>query len=462
MWTRVELANLQSYLALPLLDEDQPNAGYTAEQKDTLKYVLIDRIAKEHDHAILVKDGYEFDPAHQSLRNAEKTEDPELIKPAIALGQKYVMGMVKSMESRGYVNVVDGKTNELLVEGYLATSPLYPKMVTSKLAKFYGTPHQPSTTDGDVPVKTFGPAECGIYKHNPKSDLACNLDIKPDPVINILLTKEVAVGRVNKKFAKLSAAPPSAGIKKLAMAMPTTSKGMKNGTEPVFFHSIIPSLIETILPEEVDRFLITVYIGFDHGDEYFEDEQALKGMISKIDSMIGEDLAIQVKFIRFPRTGRVAMLWSMLFMRAMREDHQYFYQVNDDLTLVTKGWLTKFTGTLDGNGGFGVVGPADFHNKLNCTVLTQAMVTRTHYDIFTILYPLELKDWKTDRWLTHVYGPENTFCWNDWIANNGASKTRYAHCPFLSWRIFVEAGKSRIKAWQQEQASITNKPAVQS
>ena len=156
-----------------------------------------------------------------------------------------------------------------------------------------------------------------------------------------------------------------------------------------------------------------------------------------------------------PNTHRVAMLWSMLFARAIRDGADYFFQVNDDLTLETPGWLTRYTGDLDLNGGFGVAGPYDPFNNINCEILTQAMVSRKHWDIFGTLYPVALKDWKTDRWLTHVYNDDraiggygnNTFCSLDHVARNGGAKTRYKHCEFLSWVLYLEEGRERIRSY---------------
>jgi hypothetical protein len=240
-------------------------------------------------------------------------------------------------------------------------------------------------------------------------------------------------------------------MKRLAVAMPTTSKGLKGDlqAEPILFRNTVSSMLNTLQPGELDHFAITVYIGYDHDDKAFDDSTLRAGYIKKLEGMFAGK-PIQAKFVRFPKTNRVGMLWSMLFVKAMKEGADYFYQVNDDLTMVTAGWLSKFTAALDGNSGFGVVGPADNHNKFNCSLLTQAMVSRTHYDIFTLFYPNELKDWKTDRWLSNVYGPEHTFCWHDYIANNGGAPTRYQHCPFLSWKIYLEAGKERIQSYLAE------------
>src|SRR5438552_1388193 len=87
------------------------------------------------------------------------------------------------------------------------------KMVESRLACFYGLPHgcnavheeaEMKDQNGD-PVRTLGNDVCGLYRCNPKGDLSCNLDVKPEPILNVLLTKEVGVTLPNAKYSEMIA-----------------------------------------------------------------------------------------------------------------------------------------------------------------------------------------------------------------------------------------------------------------
>lgn len=238
--------------------------------------------------------------------------------------------------------------------------------------------------------------------------------------------------------------------KKVAIAFPTTSIELKYSKDPVFLTSLLPSIAKTVTKDDLNKLELTLYIGFDHGDTLYEDQSTRAIIVDKIQTIFAEtgNPKVNIQMIRFPRVKRVALLWNLLFERSIHDGMDYFYQVNDDLTMHTPGWLGKFTSTLDKANGFGVVGPADNFNDLACKILTQAMVTPIHYTIFGWLYPPQLKDWKSDRWLTQVYKPfDASHCFPNFKADNGAAPTRYRHCESLHWIIYLEEGKKRISEW---------------
>lgn len=235
----------------------------------------------------------------------------------------------------------------------------------------------------------------------------------------------------------------------IAIGAPCTGKSMKPDSDPYFISALVKSVVATVTEEEMNdpNTNIVFYVAFDHGDLYYDDDAkraSLRALFAEVTAPYADKMKLLL--FRIPYTGRVAMLWSMLYLYSIRYDNiQYFYQVNDDLTMKTKGWLTTFTQKLDS--GVQVVGPSDNHNRFRCILLTQAMVTPRHYEIFGTLYPLALKDWKTDRWLTHVYDkePGATWCSVDLVADNGAAVTRYKHCEFLCWYFYLNNGRKMVR-----------------
>lgn len=63
-------------------------------------------------------------------------------------------------------------------------------------------------------------------------------------------------------------------------------------------------------------------------------------------------------------------------------------------------WATKMIEQLRNQNNIGVVGPVDRGRNL----LTQAMVHRTHFQIFNQMYPPVFKNWYMDDWMELVYG----------------------------------------------------------
>lgn len=451
-------------MGLPVTDNTS-----LAVNKHQLRLVILDRLVKEYGNAIWIKFGYVVEPQRIPIYRAEQAESaPELIE-AYKSGRKEMMNLANDMNDKGYIISKQGKaltfSNKLMmtgrknsteqnilrglyvvgedvIEGYSLKKGL--KLISDQLSCLL-TPKECILPKLESEMDA---ADYGIFPSDPSSQIGCTIDVSEESIQSTILVKEIGATSLTGAYTKLlTESTLDKKIRKVAIAFPTTSKGLKAGSEVVFVEHLIPSLINTITIEEYNNTLITIYIGYDHGDPIFEDEKFRTLLFKSLTKLIG-NRPINVKLIRLPNTHRVALLWNLLYLHSLKEGNNYFYQVNDDLNMVTPGWLTYFTNTLDSNGGFGVVGPADFHNGLNCSILTQSMVTPVHFDIFGMLYPIELRDWKSDRWLTYVYQPNDTHCRQDVIANNGGAPTRYQHCEFRSYVIYLEAGRRRIAQWK--------------
>ncbi len=89
----------------------------------------------------------------------------------------------------------------------------------------------------------------------------------------------------------------------------------------------------------------------------------------------------------------------------MVEGDEYFYQLNDDIKMLSFGWADLFIKKLKSSPifpNFGMVGPYDITNN---RIFTQAFCHRTHYEIFGYFYPFVFKNWYSDDWASHVYKP---------------------------------------------------------
>ena len=59
------------------------------------------------------------------------------------------------------------------------------------------------------------------------------------------------------------------------------------------------------------------------------------------------------------------MVWSRLFNTSCGGGCDYYYQINDDIRLSSRGWATELVGTLRANPyvpNLGVTGPLDTNN----------------------------------------------------------------------------------------------------
>lgn len=232
---------------------------------------------------------------------------------------------------------------------------------------------------------------------------------------------------------------------RIAIGVPTKTKISENLEDISILKTFMPSFVKSIGPEECMRFTYTVYVGFDKGDYYFDSPKNLSLIHKKIENIISEKAnCITVRYISLPRSnGWLTFIWGYLFRQALQDQNYYFYQVNDDLIFDSIRWTTRFTSKLSEWNGIGVAGPND--PKWKCGLLTQAMVTRKHWDIFGYMFPLEIKDWYSDFWITRLYSPGRMFCDLKITAINMQNKGgRYRLCNRPPWTQAISRDKRKI------------------
>lgn len=416
MWQRFHLESLQEGIGVAV--------AMDGGSRQAVRRALIGTVL-EHDgsvsEAVFVKLGLIYDPMPGAVKSALGKSgtignSPSIIKPVFRRAREFVHLLMDRIESDGLVEGWSDSGKELLL---------------------VGAGRQQAAGSGQrLRASDFGFVPKPMY-----ADAGCYMDIRFDVIGNSAMMRDAD---------SLPSPAVQAGKRFLVIGLPLTSKGAGSDQEPVVLKALLPSLMKTISDAELEKFHIAIYIAYDRGDPLWDDDGKRRVLREKI----GAICPFPVRMFRMANMKRVAMLWSMLYTKAISDGADFFFQVNDDLTVETAGWLDHYSRLLDSNNGFGVAGPYDPHNSINCAVLTQAMVSKVHFSIFGTLYPVEMKDWKTDRWLTHVYRIDGfgnfTHCSPEFVARNGAAKTRYKYCEFLSWQIYMEEGRERIKSWLRD------------
>lgn len=262
-------------------------------------------------------------------------------------------------------------------------------------------------------VKSHGKGRLPLIKHSfglvndSTVDFSCSIAIKPEAAF---LSSDLTLEPVVKG--------------KVCLGIATTGRKVKRVSD----HPLLKFTLGTLKAN------VEVYVGYDEGDvmtEYamFEAERLVAG---------------EIHWLRFVPTkiGAVTMVWNGLFTRAMQDGCEYFYQLNDDVTFVTVDWLPRMLAEFEGNPNLHVVGPND--RFFNCTLMTQVMVRRAHWDRYGFLFPPEIINWHCDTWITHLYGQRGTKCLPDVIIENRRDgtakgrKARYRPCPHVDYRSLVQ------------------------
>eukprot|EP00158_Paraphelidium_tribonemae_P004677 Partr_v1_DN26908_c0_g1_i1_m6916 putative NA len=250
----------------------------------------------------------------------------------------------------------------------------------------------------------------------------CSIAVRPDSIMIPVLERETL--------------PFTLGIGKpiIGIGLPTTGHSLQSWEDSLLLRTFLPNFLASITEDDCRLFEFILYIGYDAGDSTWDSDKLRQLLKSAIYKQIQSHKCVHVDYVRIPYSNAwLTMIWSRLYTKCIHDGCNYYFQVNDDLKFVDAGWAMNYTMTLDLNDGYGVVGP--FDPKWNCTLLTQAMVTRRHYERYQTFYPLEIKDWYSDYWITRIYQPsQSTFCFPEFSAVNTREQgTRYQLCNRPKW-----------------------------
>jgi hypothetical protein len=165
--------------------------------------------------------------------------------------------------------------------------------------------------------------------------------------------------------------------------------------------ALLPSLKNTYEPE---RFLYSVYVGYDLGDAFYDNRTTLRAMRQWAATHLPFALVVAVPVSNpLQRPGPVM---NLLSRAAYNDSCDFMYQVKDTTECLTP-WSSAFVDALRTMSPplRGVVGPVCEYG--NTAILTHDFVHRGHLDLFPTHYPAELTDWWADDWITAVYAPRN-------------------------------------------------------
>jgi len=193
----------------------------------------------------------------------------------------------------------------------------------------------------------------------------------------------------------------------IALLIPVCSRGKDYKTidDTPFVRIFYPNFLKTYNPAHN----YTIYLGIDNTDTFYVSNAMLFSLRST------KNITIKTPLL----TGcehKPAFAWNQLFDLAYKDNHDYFYQIGDDIKMLTP-WVDKFIEILSGRDNKGVVGgchDANYYGRINrkkTPVIENAFVHRKHYQIFNTFFNKSIENWYCDDWITEVYKPDlSTLC----------------------------------------------------
>ena len=187
---------------------------------------------------------------------------------------------------------------------------------------------------------------------------------------------------------------------KVAILIPTTSNKRdewKTMKDTYLFHSIKSFLVSR---EYQDENTYTFYIGIDENDRIFDNKDQQNEV--KRFELVFQNVTFHFYSMNGIQKGHLTKMWNRLYEQAYNDGCDYFYQCGDDIKYTTKGWIQPSIYALEIHNNIGISGPINNNSR----ILTQAMVSRKHMEIFGWFFPEEIINWCCDDWYNWVYQPE--------------------------------------------------------
>lgn len=183
----------------------------------------------------------------------------------------------------------------------------------------------------------------------------------------------------------------------LAILVPVCSRGQnyKNINDCHFFNILYPSYLKTTT--ETDRKNHKFFIGIDSTDDFFQKNKSQF-----------ESYGFHVVNLT-ECEHKVAKAWNFMFKTAFDLGFEYFYQLADDVKIITPGWTTCFIECLQRQENIGVVGPCDMNMYFerilqgHRPIIENCFVHKKHYEIFGLMFHSKIDNIFCDDWITEIY-----------------------------------------------------------
>ena len=173
--------------------------------------------------------------------------------------------------------------------------------------------------------------------------------------------------------------------------------------------TLLPPLRKSISDDEKRMLQVAVYIVFDFGDPFWEQESLRESLRANTDWLL-------IHYVAVHNSGRIPHNEGCRI--AFQQGADYIVRVNDDTGFHGQSWISAAIKTFQGYSphNLGVVGPVC--EEGNTEILTHDMVHRTHLQIFEDYYPREFDNWWLDDWISSVYGESHTTRLKEWVVTH--------------------------------------------
>lgn len=210
-------------------------------------------------------------------------------------------------------------------------------------------------------------------------------------------------------------------ITKVSLLIPCTSKGRPqwNTMKDSYLYNYTLKTFLLTYTKNPSVYEYHFYIGYDDDDRIYSLETEQQH-IHRFHTIFQDVNFHFIPFHSIPK-GHVTKMWNILFEQAYNDGCEYFFQCGDDIDFKTKGWIQDSIAVLKQHNNIGLSGPINNNSR----ILTQAMVSRKHMEIFGFFFPEQIINWCCDDWYNYVYQPNYFYPLKQHFCSNQGGQPRY-------------------------------------
>ena len=234
---------------------------------------------------------------------------------------------------------------------------------------------------------------------------------------------------------------------KIAVLIPSTTKKREWNciTETYLFNSII-----SFVNKSNKSYQYKFYIGVDKDDTIY----SVKEQKQKIYQLCRTWDNINIQFYPFEESipkGHLSLMWNILYKKAIEEHNDYFWACGDDILYYDDGWLEDCIRGIKTTKNLGCAGTYNGNGR----IITQFLVSQTHYSIFNFLFNPKIKNWYLDDHLNELYNPHFLHVINKRCMNiGGEERYEIEQAPF--YKQLVSEDKEKLVSWIKENGGFNH------
>ena len=142
----------------------------------------------------------------------------------------------------------------------------------------------------------------------------------------------------------------------ISIGVPSIGRGI--GTEvrnASLIRSFLPKFLKSVGKSEKDVFEFWIYVAYDQGDPIYDNPKYFPQLQTLANEILSNSSFVRLQFVRLPQSNAwLTFIWNALYVKSLEDGTDYFFQVNDDLEIKTKGWASAFVKKLRDNNDIGI------------------------------------------------------------------------------------------------------------